>query len=72
MMDRGGNPPDRRAVQRIPGDTFGPLELIAEPSADLIAATVWDISVQGIGLLADRPVEPGVPLVIRGKAPAGR
>jgi hypothetical protein len=59
---------DRRFWTRYPGN----METFCQPmSADTAArpelcwpATVWDVSIGGIGLLIDRRFEPGTPLVL--------
>ena len=56
-------PSNRRSVRRFPGDTIDVVPL--EFSGHSFAACVYDISVQGIGLIADRPVSPGAALTLR-------
>lgn len=60
----GPSPSERRAVRRITGDTIGPVQFREPPAGQALKAKVWDISVQGIGILADCDVAPGTTLVI--------
>lgn len=58
----GALPCERRSLSRRPGNTIGPLQVKADGTA--ISAKVWDISIQGVGLLVDRQFEPGMPLTV--------
>ena len=62
---------EHRAVPRVPGDTVGPLKLRAELLAETFSATVRDISIQGIGLIANQSFCSGTTLVIEA-GPAGK
>jgi hypothetical protein len=61
---------EHRAVSRVRGDTVGPLRLRAEVLELSFLATVRDISVQGIGLVAEQPFAPGTLFVIE-SGPSG-
>jgi len=56
---------ERRQLQRRPGDTIGPLLVDVTSGDRSFAASAFDISVQGIGLLADVRFEPGTRVTIR-------
>ncbi len=60
----GPFPSERRAVRRNAGDTIGPVQFREPPAGQAQKARVWDISVQGIGILADCDVAPGTTLAI--------
>jgi hypothetical protein len=62
---------DLRAVPRLPGETIGPLRLRAEPSAESFLATVRDVSIQGIGLIANRSFDSGTTLIVEA-GPSGK
>jgi hypothetical protein len=55
---------EHRAVPRVPGDTVGPLQLRAEPMAQSFSAHVWDVSIQGIGLIGERSFILGTTFVV--------
>lgn len=59
------NYPERRSVRRGAGASFGTVDLTVEALAPHFYATVQDISVQGIGLVVNRPVETGAKVTIR-------
>jgi hypothetical protein len=52
-----------RMVPRMPGDTFGPLRLATELFGS-VSAHVQDISVLGIGLIAEKEYPVGTQFVI--------
>jgi hypothetical protein len=45
-------PNEQRALPRVPGDTVGPLQVRADVLALSFTANVRDVSIQGIGLIA--------------------
>lgn len=61
---------ERRSLVRRPGITIGPLRLQVDGAA--ILARVWDISIQGVGLLVDRPLEPETELTVVPDGPEQR
>ena len=56
---------EQRAVPRVPGDTFGPLQLRAEPMAMSFSANVRDVSIQGIGLFGEQAFAVGTSFVVK-------
>ena len=60
----GPSPSERRAVRRTSGDTIGPVQFREPPAGQALKAKVWDISLQGIGILADCDVATGTALAI--------
>jgi PilZ domain len=58
-----------RSVQRNPGDTIGPLQLRAESLS--LMASVRDISIQGIGLVATQSFDSGTSFMIEA-GPSGK
>lgn len=65
----GGGGRERRRIQRQPGDTILATDL--EVEGQVIHSTVKDISVQGIGLFVDAPLDPGTPLTLNSKSSPG-
>jgi PilZ domain-containing protein len=70
MLSAGG---EKRSVQRFPGSSIRALQVRVQATGEAFAASVWDFSVKGIGLLADRDFAPGTALAVettssRGKA----
>ena len=59
-----------RLVQRMPGDTIGPLRLRIG-SWDSLSADVYDISIIGVGLIVDLPFPTGISFIVEG-GPQGR
>jgi hypothetical protein len=55
---------ERRAIKRMPGDTIGPIRFFREPGGIPEAASVWDVSIKGIGLVTEQRLEPGTSLTI--------
>src|SRR4051794_12849430 len=56
---------ERRSVKRVAGITIVPVELAVSSLGLPVPATVRDISVTGIGLVAARRLEAGTALVIK-------
>jgi PilZ domain len=62
---------DKRRIPRVPGTTVGPLRILTADPGPACTAQVRDVSIQGIGLLVDQPIETGTPLVV-GAGPSGK
>ncbi len=67
----GSTHADHRVVPRHSGHTLGPLHVEAEPAGLRFAAAVRDISILGIGLLADQQLAAGTDLLVQA-GPAGQ
>jgi hypothetical protein len=63
--------PELRRTVRMPGDTIGPLQVRADAAHTSISVHVRDVSIEGIGLLADSLLTPGTSLVIE-SGPGGK
>jgi len=61
---------EHRAVPRVPGDTVGPLKLRVEPMALSFSTNVRDVSIQGMGLIADQAFVLGTSFVVE-SGPSG-
>jgi hypothetical protein len=64
-------PNEHRGLVRLPGDTVGPLLLRGEPKAPSFSADVRDVSIQGIGLIAQQSFVSGTSFAIDA-GPSGR
>jgi len=61
---------EHRAVPRVPGDTVGPLKLRVEPMALSFSTNVRDVSIQGVGLIAEQAFVLGTSFVVE-SGPSG-
>ena len=57
-------------MPRVPGDTVGPLKLRVEPMALSFSTNVRDVSIQGMGLIADQAFVLGTSFVVE-SGPSG-
>jgi hypothetical protein len=64
--------PERRALQRFPGDTLHPLRIRIDKGNNLVLASMQDFSVQGIGIIMNRAVMPGAVVEIELGSLVGR
>src|SRR4051794_26992899 len=56
---------ERRKVQRQPADTIA--RAILKLDGHAIPATIWDISISGLGVLVDSPLAPGAELTLNSR-----
>jgi hypothetical protein len=60
--------PERRILPRHPGNTLGPFRMQVETLGLSVPVNIWDVSIQGIGILSDREVQPGTAFVIEAQS----
>jgi hypothetical protein len=61
---------ENRAVPRRSGETVGPWQLQTQPTGARFSADIHDISIVGVGLLADHQLDAGTGMLIEA-GPAG-
>ncbi len=61
-------PGERRSLPRFHLDEPWSVILVEEAACPGLEAAVWDMTIQGAGLVGQRPYAPGTRLTVRGRA----